>query len=80
MNILLSIKGSSFKKRLLFVWGVEILLGITFLMLFGLGLPNSGFGEVFARTEGAIGLTVVCGIVLCFTLIDGIITYKTKKA
>ena len=34
MNILLSMKGTSFKKRLLFVWGVEILLGVAFLLLF----------------------------------------------
>lgn len=80
MNILLSIKGNSLKKRLLFVWGVEIILGIAFLLLSWLGLPKSGFGELFTRTEGAVGLTVILGLVMCVTLLDGIITYKTKKA
>jgi len=76
MNILLSIKGSSFKKRFLFIWGTEILIGIAFLLLFWLGLPNSGFGQVFTRIKGAIGITVVCGLVLLVTLIDGIISWR----
>ena len=76
MNIFLSIKGSTFKKRLLFVWGIVILLGITFLLLFWLGLPNGDFGEVFARIEGAIGVTVISGLALLVALLDGIITYK----
>ncbi|MDE6585652.1 MAG: DUF3592 domain-containing protein [Clostridia bacterium] len=78
MNILLSIKGSNFKKRFSFVWGTQILLGIVFLLLFWLGLPNSNFGEVFARIEGAVGVTVVSGLVLLVTLLDGIITYKLR--
>ena len=74
MNILLSIKGSSIKKRLLFVWGVEFLLGITFLLLFWLGLPHSGFGEVFVRIEGVVGVTVILGLVLFVTLLDVLLT------
>ncbi len=76
MNILLSIKENTLKKRFLFVWGIEILLGIVFLLLFWLGLPHSGFGDIFVRFEGAVGVTVVCGLVLCITLLDGVITYK----
>ena len=79
MNLLVSIKGSTFKKRCIFVWGMEILLGILFLLLFWLGLPHSGFGEVFTRIEGAIGVTVVSCLVLCVTFIDGIITYKLNS-
>lgn len=78
MNILLSIKGSAFKKRLAFTWGTEILIGIAFLLLFWLGLPNSNFGEVFVRIKGAIGVTVVSGLVLFAALIDGIITHFFK--
>lgn len=78
MNLLLSSKCSSFKKRCLFVWGIEVLLGTVFLLLFWLGLPHSGFGEVFVRIEGAVGVTVVTGIVLCVALIDGLLTKKFK--
>lgn len=75
---MLSIKGSNLKKRLLFVWGVELLLGIAFLLLFWLGLPNSGFCEVFVRIEGAVGVTVVSGLVLLAALLDGVITQKLR--
>ena len=76
MNLLLSIKGTSYKKRLLFVWGIEILLGVAFVLLCWLGLPHSSFGEIFVRIEGAVGITVVSGLVLCAALLDGIITRK----
>ncbi len=76
MNILLTNHVSTFKKRLKFVWGAEVLLGITLLLLFWLGLPNSGFGGVFMRIEGAVGVTVVSGLVLLVSVFDGIITYK----
>lgn len=76
INILLSVKGSNFKKRLLFAWGTEILLGIAFLLLFWLGLPNSSFGEVFARIEGAVGVTVITSAVSLIALLDGIISCK----
>lgn len=79
MNILLSIKGSSFTKRLLFVWGIDILLGITFMLLFWLGLPYSGFGEVFDRIEGAVGLIVVSCLVALVTVLDAVITFKLNK-
>ncbi|MDE7372944.1 MAG: DUF3592 domain-containing protein [Clostridia bacterium] len=79
MNILLSIGRNTFKKRLFFVWGVVILLGILFLLLFWLGLPNSGFGEVFARIEGAIGLTVISALALLVVFLDGIITLKLNS-
>ncbi len=79
MNLLLSIKRSTFKKRCFFAWGMQILLGTVFLLLFWLGLPHGGFGEVFLRIKGAVGVTVVCGMVLCVTLLDGIITRKLKK-
>lgn len=74
MNIFLSIKGSTYKKRLLFVWGILIVLGVAFLLLFWLGLPYSEFSEVFARIEGAVGVTVICGIVLLVALLDVILS------
>ncbi|MDE6690962.1 MAG: DUF3592 domain-containing protein [Clostridia bacterium] len=58
MNLLLSIKRTTFAKRCIFAWGMEILLGVVFLLLFWLGLPHSGFGEVFVRIKGAVGVTV----------------------
>lgn len=79
MNILLSLKGSTFGKRLLFVWGAEILLGITFILLFWLGLPHSGFSEVFARIKGATGLAVISQLVMFVALLDGLITCKLRK-
>ena len=80
MNMLLSLNNnSSFKKRFLFVWGMEILLIIIFLLLFWLGLPNSGFGEVFVRIDGAIGACVILGLVVAVTLFDGFLTYKLRS-
>ncbi len=79
MNILLSTKRNTFKKRIAFVWGAEILLGIAFLLLFWLGLPNSGFGEVFVRIKGAIGVAVVSQIVALIAFIDAIITFKINS-
>ena len=75
MNILLSGFGrSTFKKRFLFAWGVDILLSIVFLLLFWLGLPNSGFGEVFTRIRGAVGVTVVMGLVVLVMSFDALLT------
>ena len=76
MNIFISIKGSSFKRRFLFVWGAEILLGIAVVLSFWAGLPFSGFGAVFLRIRGAIGVTVVTGLVALVSLLDLIITRK----
>ena len=78
MNIFISIKGSSLKKRFLFVWGVEILLGIAVVLSFWTGLPFSGFGAVFLRIRGAIGVTVVTGLVALVSLLDLIITRKLR--
>ena len=66
----------TFTKRFLRVWGVEVALCVVFLLLFWIGLPNSGFGAVFTRVDGAVGITVICGLILLCTTIDGIVTYK----
>ena len=79
MNILLNAKRGSFKKRLAFTWGTEILLSVAVLLLFGLGLPNSGLGEVFIRIKGAVGVTVILGGIVCAALIDGIVSYKLRS-
>ncbi len=79
VNILLGTKRSSFKKRLLFSWGVDILLGVVFMLLFWLGLPQSGFGEVFTRFGGAVGVTVVTGMMALAALLDGILTYVLHR-
>ena len=78
MNIFLASKGSSFIKRFLFIWGAEILLGIAIILLFWTGMPRSGFGEVFVRNSGTIGVAVVCGLMLLATLADGLITLKLR--
>lgn len=79
MNIFLSKRGSSFLKRLEFVWGVEILLGIAFVLLFWAGLPHSGIGEVFSRIEGAVGVTVTSEVVALIALLDGLISCKRRS-
>ncbi len=79
MNIFIAHKGSSFKKRFLLVWGSELLLGITILLLLWSGTPHCGFGEVLVRNGGAIGVIVICGLVLLATLVDGIITIKIRS-
>lgn len=78
MNIFLASKGSSFIKRFLFIWGAEILLGVSVVLLLWTGMPHSGFGEVFARNSGAIGITIVCGLSLLAALVDGVITLKLR--
>ncbi len=78
MNIFLASKGSSFIKRFLFIWGAEILLGVSVVLLLWTGMPHSGFGEVFARNSGAIGITIVCGLPLLAALVDGVITLKLR--
>lgn len=79
MNILLARKGSSFKKRFLIVWGLELLLGITILLSFWAGMPHCDFGEVLVRNSGTIGLIVICGLVLLATLVDAVITFKVRS-
>lgn len=81
MNILLSntAKGTSFRKRLLCAWGVELLLAMAFLLMFWLGLPRSGFAEVFTRIQGAVGLAVISQIVLIVTVIDGLLTLVNRR-
>ncbi|MDE7107373.1 MAG: DUF3592 domain-containing protein [Clostridiales bacterium] len=79
MNFLLGMIGTSFKKRLCFVWGLEISLGIALFLLPWIGFPNSGFGEVFARVEGSIGIIVVCGLVLLAMSADGAIMHYVRS-
>lgn len=83
-NLLLSINGNTYIKRLLFVWGAEILLGIAFLLLCWLGLPHSDFREIFVRIEGAVGVCVICQAVLIIALLDvlfsNILRIKIKKS
>ena len=79
MNFLLSLKTSTYKKRFLFTWGIEFLIGIAFILLFWLGLPHSGFGEVFIRVRGAVGITVILGLIMMACIINGIVTYKLSK-
>lgn len=68
--------GTSFGKRFLFVWGALIALAAVILLLFWLGLPNSGFGEVFRRINGAVGICVISQLVLLATIVDFALTHK----
>lgn len=79
MNMLFGIIGNSLKKRFMFIWGIEILLGIALFLLPWLGIPNSSFGEVFARIDGSIGIIVVCGLALLATVVDGAIAYEVRS-
>ncbi len=78
MLICLYRKGNSFIKRLFLIWGAEIVLGVAILLMFWSGIPNSGFGEIFSRISGSIGVVVGCGLVLLATLVDSIITLKLR--
>ncbi len=79
MMFLLGILGTSFLKRLCFVWGFEILLGIALFLLPWIGFPNSSFGEVFSRVDGSIGIIVVCGLVFLAMCADGAIMYAVRR-
>lgn len=79
MNFLLGLFGTSFLKRLCFVWGMEILLGIALFLLPWLGFPNSSFSEVFARVDGSIGIVVVCGLVFLAMCADGAIMHYAQS-
>ena len=75
MMFLLGVLGTSFLKRLCFVWGMIILLGIALFLLPWVGFPNSSFGEVFSRVAGSIGIIVVCGLAFLAMCADGGIMY-----
>lgn len=79
MNFLLGALGTSFLKRLCFVWGFEILLGIALFLLPWIGFPNSSFGEVFSRVDGSIGIIVICGMAFLAMCVDGGIMYYARK-
>ena len=79
MNFLLGLIGTSFVKRLCFVWGMEILLGVALFLLPWIGFPNSGFGEVFSRIDGSIGIIVVCGLVFVAMCADGVIMHEARS-
>ncbi len=79
VNIFLARKGSSFKKRLFIVWGAELLLGISILLLLWSGTSHCGFGEAIVRNKGSIGVIVICGLVLLATLADAVITFKVRS-
>ena len=76
MLSLLSNIGTSFGKRFLFVWGALIALAAVMVLLFWLGLPGSGFGEVFRRINGAVGIAVVSQLVLFAAIVDFALTHK----
>lgn len=77
MLSLLSNIGTSFGKRFLFVWGALIALAAVILILFWLGLPHSGFGEVFRRINGAVGIAVVSQLVLFAAIVDAALSHKS---
>ncbi|MDE5563324.1 MAG: DUF3592 domain-containing protein [Clostridiales bacterium] len=79
MMFLLGALGTSFLKRLCFVWGMIILLGIALFLLPWVGFPNSSFGEVFSRMDGAVGIIVVCGLAFLAMCADGAIMYAVHR-
>lgn len=79
MMFLLGALGTSFLKRLCFVWGMIILLGIALFLLPWIGFPNSSFGEVFSRMDGAVGIIVVCGLAFLAMCADGAIMSYVYK-
>ncbi|MDE6618169.1 MAG: DUF3592 domain-containing protein [Clostridiales bacterium] len=79
MMLLLGALGTSFLKRLCFVWGMIIVLGIALFLLPWIGFPNSSFGEVFSRMDGAVGIIVVCGLAFLAMCADGAIMYAVHR-
>ncbi|MDE6028721.1 MAG: DUF3592 domain-containing protein [Clostridiales bacterium] len=79
MNFLLGLFGTSFLKRVCFVWGMIILLGIALFLLPWIGFPNSSFGEVFSRVDGSVGILVVCGLAFLAMCVDGALMYHVRK-
>ena len=74
--LLLQEKSGTFVKRVLRIWLPIFLWCAACVLLFGVGLPNDGFGAVFLRVEGASGYAVIGGIALLAVVIDGIISVK----
>ena len=77
--LLLQERESSYKKRVLYIWLPAFICCVAAVLMFWIGLPNSGFGEVFSRIDGAVGFTVSGGLVLLAAGLDGIISKKLSK-
>ncbi len=75
---LVGLKGGGYAKRILFVWLPELLFCAAYILLFALGLPHDGVAAIYARTRGAIWVSVGGGAVIVAAAIDGLITYKSR--
>ena len=72
-------RNGSFFKRLLWGYLPVLLLGVAFILLFGLGLPEGGISQVFVRFQGAAGYAAVAGISLFAAAVDAAISVIVKK-
>lgn len=75
---LVGLKGGGYKKRILLVWLPELLFCAAYILLFALGLPHDGVAAIYARTKGAIWISVGGGLLVLAAAIDGLITYKLR--
>lgn len=71
--------GGSYIKRLLYGYLPVSLLGVAFVLLFGLGLPEGGIAQVFARFSGALWYTAVTGIAAAVAATDAALSLFMKK-
>ena len=75
------VKSGRDKSLKRFLWGYlpVMLLGTAFLLLFGLGLPDGGIAQVFARFSGALWYTAVTGIAAAVAATDAALSLFMKK-
>ncbi len=75
------VKSGRDKSLKRFLWGYlpVMLLGTAFLLLFGLGLPEGGIAQVFARFSGALWYTAVTGIAAAVAATDAALSLFMKK-
>lgn len=77
--LLLQERGSSFLKRALCIWLPLLVYSAASVLLYWVGLPYDGFGEVFSRVDGAIGYSVSGGLAVLAGIIDGAVCLRARK-
>lgn len=69
---------STFKKRFLTIWLSIIIVCISVILMFWIGLPNRAFSEVFEYIDGSIGYAVIACLSALVSIFDGFISLKCK--
>lgn len=80
VSLLLQERESSYKKRVLCIWLPAFVCCVAAVLMFWIGLPHSGFGEVFSRIEGVVGFTVSGGLALFAAGLDGVVSRRLLRS